>query len=44
MADEQVKQDARAYIEREWENIVADVATLVSIRSVEDMELSLIHI
>ncbi len=38
MADEQVKQDARAYIEREWENIVADVATLVSIRSVEDME------
>lgn len=38
MADEQLKQDARAYIEREWENIVADIASLVKIRSVEDME------
>lgn len=38
MADEQLKQEAREYIEREWENIVSDIDTLVHIRSVEDMD------
>ena len=38
MADEQLKADAHAYVERIWEDAVADIADLVSIRSVEDMD------
>ena len=38
MADEQLKADAHAYVERIWEDAVADIADLVSVRSVEDMD------
>lgn len=38
MADEQLKQEAAEYTERVWEDVVSDIATLVAIRSVEDME------
>lgn len=38
MADEALKQEAAAYVDRVWEDIVANIAELVAIRSVEDME------
>ena len=38
MADEQLKARAHEYVERIWEDAVADIETLVAIRSVEDME------
>ena len=38
MSDDQLKREAHEYVERIWEDAVKDIATLVSIRSVEDME------
>ena len=38
MADEQLKARAHEYVERIWEDAVADIETLVAIRSVEDMD------
>lgn len=38
MDEQKLMQDARAYIDRVWEEAVDDIATLVSIRSVEDMD------
>ncbi len=38
MADEQLKREAQAYVDRIWEDAVADIGTLVAIRSVEDLE------
>ncbi len=37
MADEKLKRDAHEYVERIWEDAVADIERLVSIRSVEDL-------
>lgn len=38
MADEELKSEALAYIDRVWEDIVSDISTLVAIRSVEDLQ------
>ena len=38
MADDQLKQEAHEYVEAVWEDVVADIASLVAIRSVEDMD------
>jgi succinyl-diaminopimelate desuccinylase len=37
MADEQLKANAHAFVERLWEDVIADITKLVAIRSVEDM-------
>lgn len=38
MSDEMLKQEAAAYVERVWEDVVKDIAELVAIPSVEDTE------
>ncbi len=38
MSDEQLKLEAHEYAERIWEDAVKDIASLVAIRSVEDMD------
>jgi succinyl-diaminopimelate desuccinylase len=38
MSDEQLKLEAHEYVERIWEDAVKDIASLVAIRSVEDMD------
>ena len=38
MADEQLKREAHEYVERIWEDAVKDIADLVAIRSVEDID------
>ncbi|MBP3885037.1 MAG: Sapep family Mn(2+)-dependent dipeptidase [Olsenella sp.] len=38
MADEELKAEAKAFVEENWEDIVSDIEALVAIRSVEDME------
>ena len=36
MADEQLKREIDAYVDEVWEDVVADIATLVEVDSVED--------
>ena len=38
MADEELKARVHDYVESVWEDVVGDISTLVSIRSVEDMD------
>ena len=38
MADENLKAEAKAFVEANWEDIVSDIESLVAIRSVEDLE------
>ncbi|MCI1318655.1 MAG: Sapep family Mn(2+)-dependent dipeptidase, partial [Atopobiaceae bacterium] len=37
MADEQLKREIDAYVDEVWEDVVADIASLVAVESVEDM-------
>ena len=38
MADEMLKAEAKAFVEKNWEDIVKDIESLVAIRSVEDLD------
>lgn len=38
MTDQVLKQQVHDYVESIWEDAVADIATLVAIRSVEDLD------
>ena len=38
MADEQLKQQVDAYVDEVWEDVVADIRSLVKIESVEDLD------
>ena len=38
MTDEELKQRAREFVEKNWEDVVADIDSLVKINSVEDLE------
>jgi succinyl-diaminopimelate desuccinylase len=38
MTDEELKQRAREFVEKNWEDVVADIDSLVKINSVEDLD------
>ena len=38
MADEMLKAEAKTFVEKNWEDIVKDIESLVAIRSVEDLD------